>query len=1020
MGMRLLKCLLILASISGSNGVFAQIKIKGTVSENGSNEKLTGVTVLIKNTQDGVVTDLDGTFELTVPNEKSVLVISYLGMETQEIIVGKTRVFQIILNPSSSVMDEIVVVGYGTQIRSAISGAVSTVSSKDLEGVPLLRAEQAIQGKTAGVQVTQNSGSPGSTLSVRIRGTGTINDSEPLYLVDGVPVSGIDFLNPGDIATINVLKDAASAAIYGSRGANGVVVITTKTGKMAEKQYGSIQYENYFGQQQAWKKMNLLDAREYAILSNEAHIAAGKTPLSAFSNPESLGKGTDWQEAIFQVAPIQSHQLSLTGGSALSTFALSGSYFNQAGVVGGAKSGFERYTARLNISQQLKPWLKIGGNVLYTNLNRNGLPENNEFNTPLVRALNIDPVTSIRKFDGTYNYSIYVDTDLANPVNAIENQHNTWQSNRVLSSIQADFNLRKGLVFRSSFNRDETFASQSIFIPTYNLSLDPTSNDAPASERNPINTVIKNDFTWQNWQWENVLTWDFTKGKHKLNALLGSTALANSYYFLTGSNTNLPSNKVKDAFLGNTIAPRESQGSGDYASASGMLSFFTRFQYDFDNKYLLSTTLRRDGSSRFGKNNRYGYFPSVSAGWVVSREDFWGLEALNFLKLRASWGQNGNDRIGEYSYTTVVYAGQNYTFGPSETITSGSTPLEASNPDLKWETGEQINTGLDLEMFNGKFHFTADYYKKTTRDMLARIPIPTLVGLRAPFQNVGTMTNNGLELSFLLQGKKKQLNYSVGANIGFVKSEVLSLGLGGEPIITGNVFSAGNVSRTDVGHPVASFYGYRTDGIFQSLEEIKAHAFQNEKTAPGDIRFKDLNGDGIINETDQTYIGNPTPSFTYGFTSQVQWNGFDLSIFIQGTQGNDIYNGIFRYDFFYSNRPQSALNRWTGPGTSATEPRVNLNDPNKNARVSDRFIEDGSFVRLKNIQLGYDLKHKLLKKWKIDKARIYFSGQNLWTLTKYSGLDPEIGSVGGSLELGIDQGFYPQARMASLGLQLGF
>jgi TonB-linked SusC/RagA family outer membrane protein len=501
---------------------------------------------------------------------------------------------------------------------------------------------------------------------------------------------------------------------------------------------------------------------------------------------------------------------------------------------------------------------------------------------------------------------------------------------------------------------------------------------------------------------------------------VGTTALANRYYFLTGSNTNLPSNQVKDAFLGNTIAPRESQGSGDFASASGMLSFFTRFQYDYDNKYLLSTTLRRDGSSRFGKNNRYGYFPSVSAGWVISREDFWRIESLNFLKLRASWGQNGNDRIGEYSFTTIVYPGQNYTFGSSETITSGSTPLEASNPDLKWETGEQLNAGLDLELFNGKFHFTADYYKKTTRDMLARIPIPTLVGLRAPFQNVGAMSNKGLELSLLLQGKKQALNYTIGANIGFIRSEVLSLGQGGEPIITGNVFSAGNVSRTDVGHPVASFYGYVTDGIFQSQEDVKAHAFQNEKTSAGDIRFKDLNGDGIINEADQTYIGNPTPSFTYGVTSQLQWKGFDVSIFIQGTQGNDIYNGIFRYDFFYSNRPQSALNRWTGKGTSNVEPRVNLNDANKNARVSDRFIEDGSFVRLKNIQLGYDLKHKLLKKWKIDKARIYFSGQNLWTLTAYSGLDPEIGSVGGSLELGIDRGFYPQAKMASIGLQLGF
>lgn len=1014
-----LKTLLMLLICGIGTAAYSQIKISGKITEPGDPSGLPGATVVLKGTTNGTAADVNGAYELSVPDENAILVFSYIGLQDLEVRVGSQRIIDVILQSDITLMEEVVVVGYGSQKRSNISGAVSTISSEEITELPILRAEQALQGRTAGVQVAQNSGSPGSALTVRVRGISTINDSSPLYIVDGIPVGGIDYLNPNDIESINVLKDAASSAIYGARGANGVVLITTKGGK--KDQMGQVSYDAYYGVQSPWKHMNLLNAREYAILANEAHIAGGKNPLPEFANPDLLGEGTDWQEALFQDAPITSHQLSFTGGSDRSLFTFSGGYFGQDGIVGGAKSGFERYTARINSSHQVKKWLRLGSNLAFTALKRNGLPENNEFNTPLVRALNIDPVTSVRKYDGTYNYSVYADTDIANPLNAIEQTHDTWSSNRVVGSAFVEIQLAKGLTFKSTYSLDATYAKQDLFFPKYDLSIDTTLRDAPAAERSVTNTVVKSDYTWRNWQWENVLNYEHTfNTRHKIGVTLGTTALENSFIFLTGSNTNLPTNNVLDAYLGNTIDPRTSQGAGDGISEASLLSYFGRVNYDLDDKYLFSATFRADGSSRFGVNNRYGYFPSLSAGWVISREDFWNMEDISFLKLRGSWGQNGNDKIGDYSFTTIVFAGQSYTFGPDEIITNGNAPLEASNPDLRWETSIQTNVGLDVELWDGKVNFTGDYYIKRTEDMLSRVPIPLVVGVRSPFQNVGTIENRGLELSLQYRDKAGAFTYSLGGNIAFVSTEVISLGKGGEPIVTGNVFSAGNVSRTEVGHPVGAFYGYVTDGIFQNTEEIAAHAFQNESTAPGDIRFSDLNGDNIINEDDRTFIGDPTPELVYGLTADFQYQGFDLNVFVQGTQGNEIYNGIFRYDFFYTNRPQSSLERWRGPGTSNSEPRVNLNDPNFNARASDRFVEDGSYLRIKNVQLGYSLPQSLLGKLQIQKFRVYVAAQNLLTITKYSGLDPEIGTVGGALELGIDQGFYPQARMFLTGVNLTF
>lgn len=1000
--------------------VEAQIPVSGRVTLSPGNDAAIGVTVMVQGTTTGTVTNYDGYYSISVPDKNAILIFSYTGYASQEITVGDVQVVDVVMTESVSQLNEVVVTGYGSQKRSNISGSVSTVNAEEIAEKPILRVEQALQGRTAGVQVAQVSGSPGSALTVRVRGVGTINNSDPLYIVDGIPVDGLDFLNPNDIESINVLKDAASSAIYGSRGANGVVLITTKGGK--RNQAGSISYEMYYGIQRPARLLDLLTANEYAVLQNEAYVAAGKTPLPEFANPEAMGEGTDWQEAIFQNAPIASHQLTFAGGGEKSAYTLSGNYFSQDGIVGGDKANFSRATVRFNGSHDLKSWLTLGNNLGFTWLQRDGLTENSQFNSPIIRALNMDPVTPVKKADGTYAYSNYADTDIANPVNAIDQTYNTWTSRRFVGSVYGDFKITKGLTFRSAYSLDITFAVQNIFYPKYDLSNIPSISEAPAAEKSLVNSVSIGNNTWRNNQWENVLTYQTQFNDiHDLTLIAGTTALENRFDASGGANTNLPSNDPKDAYISNTIDPIASQSAYQYASESSLFSWFGKANYAYDNTYLFSATFRADGSSRFGANNRYGYFPSFSAGWIMSHADFWKIEDINFFKLRASWGQNGNDRIGDYSFTTVVNNGQNYTFGPDEIITNGSVALTSANPDLKWETSTQTDIGIDMEMYEGRINFTTDYYIKKTSDMLYAAPIPLVAGTAAPIQNVATAENRGLELSLLYRNNDHVFTYAIGANISFIHSEVTGLGRGGEPVLSGYVQSANaNAAKTDVGHPLASFYGYVTDGIFQTPEEVEAAAFQNAGTAPGDIRFKDLNGDGVIDVNDQTYIGNPTPSFTYGFNADLGWKGFELSLFFTGTQGNDIFDNTVRYDFTYVNRPSSALERWTGPGTSNYEPRVNLSDPNQNARVSDRFVKDGSYMRLKTFQIGYNLPKAWLDKMKFTRFKIYMTAQNLLTFTSYKGLDPEIGNVGGSLEIGIDRGFYPQARTVMGGVSLTF
>jgi TonB-linked SusC/RagA family outer membrane protein len=1015
-----MRLLLTLFLSIGAALVTAQTPLTGRILTEPDGEPAVGATIVVKGTTTGAFSDLDGKFSLKIPAGEVVVVVSYTGYETQEVPVNGRTSFDVRLAESASALEEIVVTGYGVQKRSNISGAVATVGAAEIAERPILRVEQALQGRMAGVQVAQNSGSPGSTLAVRIRGVGTINNADPLYIVDGIPVDGLDFLNSNDIETINILKDAASAAIYGARGANGVVLITTKGGK--REQEGTISYDAYWGLQRPARLMNLLDAREYATLQNEAYIAAGKTPLPEFANPEALGRGTDWQEAIFQNAPILSHQVTLTGGGDRSAYTVSGNYFSQNGIVGGPKAGFQRATVRFNSNHDLKKWLTVGNNLAFTWLERDALTENSQYNSPLIRALNMDPVTPIRKANGTYAYSNYSSTDIANPVNTIEQTHNTWRSNRLVGGVYGNLNLGKGFTFRSTFSLDATFAVQRGFIPKFDLSNIPEISEAPAAEKSIINSVSVANNNWRNWQAENVLTWQGTLANdHALTLIGGTTALSNRYDGSGGANTNLPSNDPKDAYISNTIDPLGSQSAYQFASESSLLSYFFKTNYEWRQTLLLSATLRADGSSRFGKNNRFGYFPCVSAGWVISHQDFWRGNIVNFLKIRASWGQNGNDRIGDYPFTTLVFNGQNYTFGRDEVITNGAVALTAANPDLKWETSTQSNLGLDAEFWGGRMQFTADAYIKKTSDMLYAAPIPLVAGTAAPVQNVATAENRGLELSLLYRNRDRPLKYTLGGNVAFVRNEVTGLGRGNEPVLSGYVQSANaNASKTDIGHPIASFFGYVTDGIFQSQAEIEAAPFQNDGTAPGDIRFKDLDGNGVINDKDRTFIGNPTPVLTYGMNMDFSWRDFELNLFWQGTQGNDIYVNTTRFDFNFVNRPASALQRWTGPGTSNIEPRASLNDPNQNVRVSDRFVKDGSYLRLKTLQVAYYLPTDFLRKAHIRKFKVYMTAQNLLTFTRYSGLDPEIGNVAGSLEIGIDRGFYPQARTIMGGLSVTF
>ncbi|MEM9984623.1 MAG: TonB-dependent receptor [Bacteroidota bacterium] len=999
---------------------FAQNRnVSGQVTDS-EGAPLIRATVLVKGTTTGAFTDEEGRYSLPVSGPDAVLVFRYIGYEGQEVIVGEQSTVNVTLGSANATVDEVVVLGYSAQKRSKITGSVSTINADEISETPVLRVEQALQGRAAGIQVTQNSGQPGAPLTVRIRGVGTTGNSDPLYVVDGVIVGGLDFLNPADIESISVLKDAASTAIYGTQGANGVVLITTKTGKRDQK--AQVSYDGYYGIQEPWKVLNQLNAEEYAIMINEARIAAGLPLLSELADPASLGEGTDWQNEIFTRAPITSQQVAVRGGSSRSDYAVSANYFSQQGIVGGPKAQFDRITIRLNSNYDLNDRVRVGTRVNYISIERDALPENNEFSTPLIRALNLDPTTQVRDDNGNFLPSQFLDTDIFNPVNQIENSYSTYFTDRIFGTVFTELDLLKGLTFKTSLNLDVNNSRLDGFSPQYEIS---------TNDRNLVNGVSVQHFRFFTYQWDNSLKYEANFGKrHEFSALVGSSTINNSFRNTGASRTDLRINDITYAYLDNGDPNPEASGAFGSFSESSLLSFFGRAYYAYANKYLVTAILRYDGSSRFGPNNKFGGFPSLSLGWVISEEDFMRtLPSVNFLKLRLSGGVNGNQSIADFQYLDLITNTQqgngtngtySYTLGSGEQIVSGNSSPRRGNRDVRWEGTIAYNVGLDAGFWNDRLYVTADAYLRLTEGMLVTPEALGHVGALNSVVNAGSMRNQGLELALTYQDNLRQkINYSIGANVAFVENELTSLGDGGTPILSGFLQQAnGFISRTEVGFPIAYMYGFETDGIFQTNEEVANHAFQADGTQAGDLRFVDQNEDGIIDDDDKVQIGNALPTITYGLTGSIDAFGFDFSFFLQGVYGNDIYRGFTRYDFDFANQPNSRLDRWTGEGTSNTEPRAVWGDPNQHARISDYFVEDGSFLRIKNVQLGYTLPQSILTKMRMNNLRVYLAGSNLFAFTNYSGLDPEIGNRG-SLEIGIDRGFYPAPRVWQVGLQVG-
>lgn len=1034
--------------------VYAQnIQIKGTVVSGTDNEPLPGVNVVVKgNTSTGTITDFNGTFTLSAPAD-AILSISYIGFKSQEIAVKGHKDIKIVLQEDSETLDEVVVVGYGVQKKSVVTASIAKVSADDLASTAPVRMDNALKGLASGVTVTSSSGQPGAAAQIRVRGVGTIRTengaADPLYIVDGMPLEGgLDYLNPNDIASIEVLKDAASGAVYGARAANGVILVTTKTGKIGKTK---VTYDFSYGWQSAWKKRDVLNASEYALMINEGAINAGIAPK--FSDPYSYGQGTNWQDEVFNNnAPMMNHQVSMSGASEKVNYLFSLGFYTQDGIVGGNfdRSNYERLTLRSNTQYTLfdeskeRNWLnslKVTSNLSYARIKSTNFDDNSTWGTPLGSALALSPILNVYdeteeaikaqfdKYGTTAEYTPVYDPrngklfsipgefgEMSNPIAKLSLPGDKHWSHKFVANFSAELQLWDNLKFKTSYGADLSFWGYDGYRPLYYLRSGESSTQSSAYSRKEDGTV---------WQLENVLMYDKSIDKHSFSVLLGQSAKKSSGSYLYGSRNNITnySRPYIDASTG-LAANADRDAAGAPSVDATLASIFARASYNYDERYMLQVTVRRDGSSRFGPNNHYAVFPSFSLGWNLTNEKFMNKRPnwLTTTKIRLSWGKNGNENIGNFKYTVLTSPGNNAIFGSSENVINGVKASGLANPDLKWEESEQLDFGLDFGFFNNALTFTADYYKKKTNGMLMEMNIPFYVGEAKPIGNVGKMENSGIELEAAYKFRVSDWNFRVSANASYLKNKLIEYGNESGWENLDSFQGTGDISRAENGKPFPFFYGYKTAGIFQNTDEVKA--YKNDKgellqptAVPGDVRFVDVDGNGIIDANDRTDIGKGMPDWTFGFNLGVSWKNFDLNMMWQGTAGNDIYDATRRTDIATSNLPSWMLNRWTGEGTSNRIPRFVQGD-NVNWQSSDLYVYDGSYLRLKNIQLGYTLPAALTQKVFISSLRFYVAAENLFTFTKYHGFDPEISSGGTSL--GIDYGVYPQARVWTIGASLSF
>jgi TonB-dependent starch-binding outer membrane protein SusC len=1040
---RLRKHLWLLSGILlfGATSLFAQktYEYTGTVLDD-QGETMPGVSVVIKGTTTGMATDVDGNYRLTSANPEETLVFSFVGYKSQEIQAKAGVTVRVTLLSATVGLGEVVVIGYGTQKKSSVTGAISQVKSDALEGMPILRLEQALQGRTTGLTIASSSGQPGAASTVRIRGTTTINNSNPLYVVDGLPidVGGIDYLNSADIESIEVLKDAAAAAIYGTRAASGVILVTTKKGKKGSLQVGAgsmqVNFNMYYGLQSPAKKLDLLNSVDYATLRNEASENGGGPVI--FGNPDTLGEGTDWQSTIFNnSASIANYELSITGASPKSTFYSSIGYFTQEGVIATDISNYKRLNVRLNSTHNVNNWLRIGENLGYTHIKSQGsLNTNSEYGGPLSSAINLDPITPTVIYDSAiansppysdhpvvyddngnpYGISKYVGQEMTNPLAYIKTHlGNYGWSDNLVGNMYAEIEPIKGLKIKSDFGAKLAFWGSESFYPVAYLN---------ASTSTSVNSYFRENNKGFIWNWENTASYTRSFGKHNGTILIGTTAFVENSLGVNASYRNLPVNTFEEASMNYSLPATDRIGGGWESPDHKVSSMFARLIYNYSEKYLFTGIIRRDGSSRFGENNKFGYFPSVSLGWVTSRENFWPEnKVVTFVKIRGSWGVNGNDNIGDFQYVSTVGGGRNYTFG-NDNYVIGYSPNAPANPDLKWEETSQLNIGFEAAFFQD-ITLTFDWYSKSTDGMLQAVILPGYVGASgSPTGNVGSMTNKGVEMELGYHKKFGDFDVGFSGNASYLKNEITDLGT--VDYLTGATFQSSSyeISRLAVGQPIGSFYGFQTLGIFQSKSQVQAYTDENGKmiqpnAQPGDFKFADLNGDGKIDANDRTFIGDPTPTWSYGFTVNAAWKGIDLVVFCQGVAGNDVFNAMRRLDITTANWTADAMGRWHGIGTSETYPRLVVGDPNKNfSSPSPFYLTNGAYFRFKTIQLGYSLPKKVIDKIGMQQFRIYVSGNNLLTFTEYNGYDPEIGGS----SYGIDRGVYPQARSYMFGVNLTF
>jgi TonB-linked SusC/RagA family outer membrane protein len=1017
------------------NQAIAGIAISGkVVDEKGL--PLPGASVREKGTQNGVQTDVNGNFKLNVSSENAVLAVDFISYRSTEVNVGKQAFITITLIEDIKGLNEVVVVGYGTQKKSVTTGAISGVTAKEFEDLPVTRVEQILQGRTSGLTIAANNGQPGEGATVRVRGITSFNNNDPLWVVDGVVVDngGIGYLNQSDIESIEVLKDAASQAIYGTRAAAGVILVTTKKGREGKPQ---INYSGYYGTSKPARTIDLLNAQQYATLRNEASVAGGGAIV--YPNPASLGVGTDWQSVIFNnSAKRQNHELSVSGGNDKSTYYTSFGYLQQDGIVATDISKYKRVNFRVNQTYKPAKWINFGENLGYTYNKSIGLGNtNSEFGGPISSALNLDPITvpvvtdqtaasapvyannPVRRNSLGYPYGIsnIVGQEITNPLAYISTHlgNYSWAHN-IVGNVYGELEPIKGLKLRSTVGTKIAFYGGESFNPVAYL------NSSTITSQNSYNRESNRLF---NWNIENTASYNRTIGKHSATVLVGQGAYSENNRYTDGvTYYNLPVDNFQDASLNYSIPAANRIGYGSEGQGHTISSLFARVNYNYDERYIIEGVIRRDGSSRFGANFKYGTFPSFSLGWVPSKEAFWPKnETVNFLKFRGGYGVVGSDAIADNAFLSTIGGGRNYSFGTGDTYISGYSPNAPSNPNLRWEETAQTNVGFDAVLFND-FNLTFEWFKKKTSGILQYPPIPLYVGaISNPAANIGDMENKGLELELGYRKKIGEFNLNVNANVTHITNKVTYLG-NGQKFLDGAGFQGveGGITRTTVGQAYNSFYGYQNMGIFQTQAEIDSYVSASghkiqPNAKPGDFKWADLDGNGTINDQDRTYIGNPTPSWIYGLTFNASYKNFDIVVFGQGQAGNMIFQGLHRLDIGNSNFTTKRLDRWVGPGTSNTEPRVVDGDPNHNTTYNSKYyLEKGDYFRIKNLQLGYSLPKNLISKIGMRRARIYVTGENLFTFTKYSGYDPEIG--GGSYS--IDRGFYMQAKSYMLGVSVGF